>query len=230
MRKIYGAAFAAAVFGTMCGQMASAATYIATIDTTTYSGQQIALGFDLTGNGPVPPSQTNTVSITNLKIDGAAVGASPTANTGGVTGDLPGTVVIDDASNLFNEFLPTVTLGNQLSFTFTTTELFGGVAPANFSFLFVDPSTNFPLFGTSDPTTLDYLFRVTIYGAGYVLDKSDCATLNSPANTCLNVFSANNGEVSADVEQTPLPAALPLFVSGLGAIGALGLRRRRKAA
>ena len=71
---------------------------------------------------------------------------------------------------------------------------------------------------------------MTIYGAGYVLDKPDCATLNSPATTCLNVFSGNNGEVSLDVEQTPLPAALPLFVSGLGAIGTLASRRRRKSA
>ena len=99
----------------------------------------------------MPPSQTNTVTIFNLTIDGGAVGASPTSNTGGVTGNLPGAVTIDDASSLFNEFLPTVTLGNQLSFMFNTSELLGGPAPSNFAFLFVDPNTNFPLFDTTDP-------------------------------------------------------------------------------
>jgi hypothetical protein len=32
------------------------------------------------------------------------------------------------------------------------------------------------------------------------------------------------------VSATPLPAALPLFASGLGAMGLLGWRRKRKAA
>jgi hypothetical protein len=35
---------------------------------------------------------------------------------------------------------------------------------------------------------------------------------------------------SAEVSATPLPAAFPLFVSGLGALGLLGWRRKRKAA
>jgi hypothetical protein len=36
--------------------------------------------------------------------------------------------------------------------------------------------------------------------------------------------------VVSDVEPAPLPAALPLFATGLGAIGLLGWRRKRKAA
>jgi hypothetical protein len=34
---------------------------------------------------------------------------------------------------------------------------------------------------------------------------------------------------SITVNQTPLPAALPLFGTGLGALGLLGWRRKRKA-
>jgi hypothetical protein len=43
--------------------------------------------------------------------------------------------------------------------------------------------------------------------------------------------SAATGPVtgSADPATTPLPAALPLFASGLGALGLLGWRRKRKA-
>jgi len=36
--------------------------------------------------------------------------------------------------------------------------------------------------------------------------------------------------VSTDVAETPLPAALPLFATGLGALGLLGWRRKRKQA
>ena len=36
-------------------------------------------------------------------------------------------------------------------------------------------------------------------------------------------------EVTSDLTPTPLPAALPLFATGLGAMGLLGWRRKRKA-
>jgi hypothetical protein len=40
------------------------------------------------------------------------------------------------------------------------------------------------------------------------------------------------GDISFSLvaEQTPLPAALPLFTTGLGALGLLGWRRKRKQA
>ena len=37
------------------------------------------------------------------------------------------------------------------------------------------------------------------------------------------------GEIRGWLEPTPLPAALPLFATGLGAMGLLGWRRKRKA-
>ena len=41
-------------------------------------------------------------------------------------------------------------------------------------------------------------------------------------------FNGNIGIVAASAEPTPLPAALPLFVTGLGALGLLGWRRKRR--
>ena len=38
------------------------------------------------------------------------------------------------------------------------------------------------------------------------------------------------GLAVAAISQTPLPAALPLFATGLGVLGLLGWRRKRKAA
>ena len=39
-----------------------------------------------------------------------------------------------------------------------------------------------------------------------------------------------SGMLTAEVAATPLPAALPLFAGGLGALGLLGWRGKRKAA
>ena len=43
-------------------------------------------------------------------------------------------------------------------------------------------------------------------------------------------FNNTAGSWSAPVSTVPLPAALPLFASGLGALGLLGWRRKKKAA
>jgi hypothetical protein len=53
-----------------------------------------------------------------------------------------------------------------------------------------------------------------------------------PAITDNVVFPAMNVEIAtiATIATTPLPAALPLFATGLGALGLLGWRRKRKAA
>jgi hypothetical protein len=40
--------------------------------------------------------------------------------------------------------------------------------------------------------------------------------------------TADYDDLSITVNQTPLPAALPLFAGGLGALAALGWRRKRK--
>jgi hypothetical protein len=47
----------------------------------------------------------------------------------------------------------------------------------------------------------------------------------SDANTFQLEFSPGIGNSA----ETPLPAALPLFASGLGGLGLLGWRRKRKA-
>ena len=48
-------------------------------------------------------------------------------------------------------------------------------------------------------------------------------------NPCPAGFGLGCIEVFAQVPTTPLPAALPLFATGLGALGLLGWRRKRKA-
>ena len=58
-----------------------------------------------------------------------------------------------------------------------------------------------------------------------VFNGANLGLLQNPGPPILNT----RGTVSFTLDTTPLPAALPLFASGLGAIGLLGWRRKRKA-
>ena len=58
------------------------------------------------------------------------------------------------------------------------------------------------------------------------LDCSGCEVYDSPEPVGGFQFATEVAGTGA----TPLPAALPLFASGLGALGLLGWRRKRKAA
>jgi hypothetical protein len=51
-------------------------------------------------------------------------------------------------------------------------------------------------------------------------------------NTYLNIHTSQfpSGEIRAFLLPTPLPGALPFFATGLGALGLLGWRRKKKAA
>ena len=70
------------------------------------------------------------------------------------------------------------------------------------------------------------------------LDIVFFGTLDGHARSLAEVsyidFSSNGPirsvQVTGGVEPTPLPAALPLFATGLGALGLLGWRRKRKQA
>jgi hypothetical protein len=54
--------------------------------------------------------------------------------------------------------------------------------------------------------------------------------ISSPAAFfTLNIPTTNTSFTIAQIATTPLPAALPLFATGLGALGLLGWRKKRKA-
>jgi hypothetical protein len=53
---------------------------------------------------------------------------------------------------------------------------------------------------------------------------------NGPSGSPGPTFLTFQGTLTYDVAQTPLPAALPLFVSGLGLLGLALYRRRKQAA
>jgi hypothetical protein len=73
------------------------------------------------------------------------------------------------------------------------------------------PSAFYTLYSDSDP----------ILGAGNYIISTYLAVGN---------VVDPNFQINFALSQTPLPAALPLFASGLGAMGLLGWRKKRKAA
>ena len=83
-------------------------------------------------------------------------------------------------------------------------------------------------FGTSELLNLlnngtngTYTFDVLASGSSTTLDFLG---YNVPSNTFLTDVSVTQDEVA-----TPLPAALPLFATGIDGLGLLGWRRKRKA-
>jgi hypothetical protein len=65
----------------------------------------------------------------------------------------------------------------------------------------------------------------------FCISTANCGPLNFVYDSPVNNNSANLGFTlvrTGDIGATPLPAALPLFATGLGALGLLGWRRKRK--
>jgi CHRD domain len=99
--------------------------------------------------------------------------------------------------------------------------------------------TDFPTGVTSG--SYDHIFDMTLassYNPAFVTATGGTVTLAEAAllagmaggDTYLNIHTTANpgGEIRGFLV-TPLPAALPLFATGLGALGLLGWRRKRKA-
>jgi hypothetical protein len=74
--------------------------------------------------------------------------------------------------------------------------------------------------------TPELVFSGTLAAGDYVLDTY----LGTCATSCSHTGDPNDPEYAVLFSPAPLPAALPLFASGLGAMGLLGWRKKRKAA
>jgi hypothetical protein len=187
------------------GQIASATSlYDVSINTSSLSGAASTLAFDfISGGGP-----SNTITIADFNTDGTLGAAGP--NSGSVSGALPGTVALDDATDFFNEYLQAETLGATISFQLsaTTNGPTGGAIPDTFAFFILDPTANYSLLATTDPTGADSLFTLQIDGSsrGIVGNYSSTPAVSA----ALVPITSGSGPPSV-----PEPGPVILVLSGL---------------
>jgi hypothetical protein len=113
----------------------------------------------------------------------------------------------------------------------------GVVSPTQFSFSGGLPSiTNFNATSYSfDIQTSDIgaiiAWSISLHEAGLAVFTSNTGDSSSSLGPISFIGASNSGMPGMwSVAATPIPAALPLFVTGLGGLGLLGWRRRRLAA
>lgn len=168
------------------------------VDTSNLSGTMATLAFDfIDGDGAV----NNTVQISNFLPSGSY---SSGPNTGDVSGSLSSTVFLGDNSLFINEFLQSITLGNDLQFHIETSNLFNpsALAPDSFAFFILDSSASQPLFSTTDSIGADALFAIDLTGA----------------NDGLHLFTTTSGSswtLQPSGVSVPTPSPLLLLVVGI---------------
>jgi hypothetical protein len=191
---------------------ASAGMITITIDTTSLSGTDAALAFDLVRGDAVD----NSVSILDFSTDGVLGGTS--ASGGPVSGMLPGSVTLND-EDFFNELLQDIVLANTIAFTLSFTQNFLAPTPSAFSLFLLD-ATGLPLFATSDPTGSNALFALDIDGTEFGSYSVFAPIGPGGATLTATPFTPNPTPV-------PEPGPLPLFVTALGMLVALSMRKLR---
>ncbi len=164
-----------------------------------------------------PPTFNATVSLD--VVGGQALSGTGTITFGAGTFDLTLITLTTDGGN--------GNYGGQTGFRDNHgTDIFGGdtAAPIDSNGLIFAISNN-PLRGQ------DALFAAWDNGGGtlaFLISGELAGVFDVWYKTTVGI-----GEIaltSSELSQTPLPAALPLFATGLGALGLLGWRRKRKQA
>jgi hypothetical protein len=169
-------------------------------------------------------------------------------STGELAGGISGTITTDgttgtlSASNItswnINQTINDVQFIENLSSSNSTLSLTGGALTANATELFFN-------FSATDDSLLKFSSTLVTGNSLQYCDAtaacinqngaSDFSTIEwvfvAPGLGSTNGSSPQVGDIeiaAATVGTTPLPAALPLFATGLGAMGLFGWRRKRK--
>ena len=190
------------------GQVLQGTVIDVSIDTLALTGTGAALAFDLVdGDGA-----NNTVTVSNFASDGVLGGDS---SLGGVTGSLPGVVVLDDLL-LLNSLEQAITLANSVSFTLTLTENNAGGVPDTFSFYLLDGLGGLPLYPTSSPFGDGALFSMEFDSPGLVITD-----LYNPQPGNPSALVTLTGDV---ILRMPEPSTWILFPIAL--LGSVAVKRR----
>ena len=170
-------------------------------------------------------SQANTINISGT-FDGDST-LTPTATPGVYAQSFSG----DGEDTTYGSFIPT----SQSTVDFSNPPaiiISDGMFLETFSqgTLFGDSSGSGTANGHGTATvTLDFIFKG---GTGlFAGDTGEVTVTETITRTNATTVSISNGSYAGTlITPTPLPAALPLFATGLGAIGLFGWRRKRQIA
>jgi hypothetical protein len=149
-------------------------TWNISLDTSTlaagYTGP-FGVDFELIG------SNGNTVTLSDFSFGGGSAGPGGAFITGGSTGDLSGSISLNDTSTFFTDFNQQFTPGTTFSFTLDSTLIApDGTFPDNFSMVIFsgyDPVNGYDPIGltggtpipTTDPSGNDLFVNLDITGA-----------------------------------------------------------------
>ena len=202
-----------------------------------HGGGTLPSGIPLNGGDILSFSVTGTVSLThngngfpnNPDGTGSEVSSSTNAGLGSIAG-----VAAPNDGFLVGLFVPAggPTGPQPASLDFRS----GGNVPNGTAFTSLAPLLDQAFFIgdglTGDGTGTVQTFLAPNGAAMLYLGISDSRFYGAPGFPCCNDpawYEDNSGTFTVDVSgATPLPAALPLFATCLGALGLLGWRRKRK--
>jgi len=204
-----------------------------------FLGNQSTLNLNNTVNGSgvyAPYAYDTFTNDTDRFKLGVSINEHPAGTSGGPT---PGTVYKLNGlgtdvilSNVANSSITYPDPGNngfyfrqnQAVDVISGTPHAGNGITANWSFA-AGPANN------SSPGTLTFnVYNVFGSGADQLADSFTLAWAMTCGNDIILVTATEHAENANSLNPTPIPAALPLFMSGLGVVGLLSRKRRKKLA
>ena len=176
----------------------------------------------------IVPSFSFTTSLSGAALDNLAPGTNITATVTPFTFQPRGVPPEDQlgfplggsfGSSYFNvSIAPTVLIGTNAIGQITSWNITEGIFASYPAFSGEDPNDFFCTYSASTATGGAALSLVT---------DNDAGLCGAGKTSGVGSFTGNSGDGVAAV---PAPAALPLFITGLGALGLVGSRRKKKAA
>jgi hypothetical protein len=121
-----------------------------------------------------------------------------------------------------------ISLGSTLSFDYSPSSYSAGGTTFAAGELVVGGASNGACCVTLESGNTDFYLQILNFASDPTFNQLGYVTADG--SYFFSAIGASGGSVSVTpVSPTPLPAALPLFASGLGALGFLGWRRKRRA-